>query len=639
MNASEWSSFNGDLAAKKFSPLDEVTPGNVHRLEKAWEHHSGDVSDGKGALPKTVWSATPLFVDDTLYLGTPLYRILALEPDTGKLKWSYDTRSRLEALTQPALKNRGVAYWASAAALAGSRAFGERRVYIGTMDATIHAVDARTGTRCTDFGEDGVLDVNRWNAPDAPWPLSVLQAPTVWRDTLLFGWAGKDWESTVEPPGSVFAVDARTGALKWTFQPIPSEERGSTGTANVWASLSLDEARGIVYVPVSSPSPNFYGGERREALPLATSVTALDAESGTVIWSRQLVHHDLWDYDTNAPPTLIDLERDGRTVPALVQTSKQGFLYVLDRTTGEALFPIEERAVPASTVPGEVAAPTQPFVDMPPPTNAARWPGLFWLADLVSCGACRRRAARSREEGRFTPPSLEGTLVYPPTSGGMQWGGGAVDPASGHYYINSSNIVQLYRLIPREEYERVATGSGDEQGYYPQSGSPYGIHLTNFLNWLGMPCWKPPYGELSAYDLNAGTLLWRRPFGRVRRFGLDMPRAWGSPTIGGPALTAAGVLFIGASMDARVREIEAATGEELWSARVAAPAVATPAVYRYRGRQYIVFVAGGNPILTPAVSDQVVAFALPEREARASGLEIETDDDEDPADSRGGALA
>lgn len=632
MQPGDWYTFNADLAATRYARANEVTPANAAALEKVWEYRSGDVSEGKGDVPKTVWSATPLFVNDTLYLGTPFYRILALEPDTGRLKWSHDTHSRLEPLTQSALKNRGVAYWESttdAGARTGTdspvrprpsddgtpvgQRRAERRVYIGTMDAKVHAVDADTGDPCADFGENGILDVNRWNAADAPWPLSVLQPPTVYRDTLFIGWAGKDWEATVEPPGSVFAVDARSGVLKWTFEPIPPEARGSTGTANVWASMSVDAERGLVYLPVSSPSPNFFGGARQEALPYVTSLTALDADSGEVVWSRQLVHHDLWDYDTNAPPTLVDLERDGRTVPALVQTSKQGFLYVLDRTTGEPVFPIEERAVPASDVPGEVASPTQPFVDVPEPTNAARWPGLYWLADLIACGGCRRRAARTREEGRFTPPSTggEGTLVYPPTSGGMQWGGGALDPATGRYYVNSSNIVQLYRLIPREEYERVASGSGEEQGYYPQSGSPYGFRLTNFLNWLGMPCWKPPYGELSAYDLNDGRLLWRRPFGRVRRYGLDMPKSWGSPTIGGPVVTAGGVLFIGASIDARVRAIDPLSGAELWSARVAAPAVAIPSVYTYRGRQYVVFVAGGNPILTPAVSDQVVAFALP----------------------------
>lgn len=374
----------------------------------------------------------------------------------------------------------------------------------------------------------------------------------------------------------MFAIDAPSGALKWTFEAIPPEYRDSTGTANVWASMSVDVERGLLYVPVSSPSPNFYGAARTEALPLATSVTALHCD------------------------------------PALVQTSKQGFVYALDRTTGEPVFPIEERPVPVSDVPGEVTSPTQPFADVPPPTNAARWPGVYRLADLVGCGQCTRRAKRLREEGRFTPPSVgAGTLVYPPTSGGVQWGGGALDPDTGRWYVNHSSLVQIYELVSRAEYERVATGSGDEQGYYPQTGAPYGMRLTNFLNWLGMPCWKLPCGELSAYDLNTDERLWKRPFGRVRKFGLDMPRAWGSPTIGGPVLTAGGLLFIGASIDAKVRALDPATGDVLWSDRLDAPVVAIPCTYEHGGRQYVVFVAGGNPILDAHVGDQVVAYALP----------------------------
>ena len=611
MRDGDWYTFNGDLAATKFSRAANITPDNVGCLRRAWEYHSGDVSDGGGSTPKTVWSATPLYVNDTLYLGTPFYRILALEPDTGRLRWAYDTRARLEALTQPSLKNRGVAYWESSTPRPDGVA--GKRVYIGTMDAKLHAVDADTGAPCADFGHRGVLDVNAWNDAPEAWPLSLLQPPTVHRDTLFLGWAGKDWNAESEPSGSVFAIDAVTGALKWTFEAIPIERRTSTGTANVWASMSVDAERGLLYVPISAPSPNFYGGARTEALPLTTSLTALDVDTGDVVWSRQLVHHDVWDYDTNAPPTLVDLKRDGRTVPALVQSSKQGFVYVLDRTTGEPVFPIEERAVPASDVPGETVSPTQPFVDVPPPTNAARWPGVYWLADLVGCGQCTRRARRLREEGRFTPPSLgPGTLVYPPTGGGMQWGGGAADPDTGRWYVNHSSLVQVYELVPRAEYDRVATGGGDEQGYYPQTGAPYGVRLTNFLNWLGMPCWRPPYGEMSAYDLNTGRRLWKRPFGRVRKWGVDMPRSWGSPTIGGPVLTAGGVLFIGASIDARARAIDPATGEVLWSARLEAPVVATPCTYEHGNRQYVVFVAGGNPIMDPHVGDQVVAFALPE---------------------------
>lgn len=604
-----WDTFNGDLAARKYAPAAQITPDNVDRLEVAWELNTGDVSDGSGDLPETVWSATPLFVNDTVYLGTPFYRILALEPDTGKIKWAYDSQSRLEALTQPGLKNRGVAYWQAEDPSAGTPC--QRRVYIGTMDATLHAVDADNGKRCADFGADGVLDVNRWNTTNDRWPLSILQPPTVYGDTLFIGWAGKDWESATAPPGTVFAVDARTGDLKWTFQAIPDALRARTGTANVWASMSVDAERGILYLPISSPSPNYFGGNRLEDIPLATSVTALDTDTGEVLWSRQLVHHDIWDYDTNAAPTLIDLQKDGETLPALIQTTKQGFLFVLNRVTGEPVFRVEERAVPASDIPEERAAPTQPFVAVPPPTNDDDWPGVYWLADWTSLGYCSRRAEALRYEGRFTPPSLQGTLVYPPTSGGMQWGGGALDPQRNVFYVNSSSIVQIFQLIPRAQYEKEASGSGAELGYYPQEGSPYGFRLSNFVNPLGMPCWKPPYGSLSAYDMTTGERLWKRPFGMVQKWGFYMPESWGSPTIGAPVMTGGGVLFIGASMDARVRAIDPADGQELWRAQVQAPAVATPAVYTYRGREYVVFVAGGNPILKPQVGDHVVAYALP----------------------------
>ncbi|MEQ9608061.1 MAG: PQQ-binding-like beta-propeller repeat protein, partial [Kiloniellaceae bacterium] len=468
----DWSTFNGDLAAQKYTTADQVTPQNVGELEKVWETHTGDVSDGSGDTPASVWSATPLFVNDTLYLGTPFYRIFALEPDTGAVKWTYDSKSSLEALTQPALKNRGVAYWQAETPAAGEPC--QKRVYLGTMDAKLHAVDADSGAPCADFGEDGVLNVNQWNMPEAEWPLSLLQPPTVYGDTLFIGWAGKDWAASATPPGMVFAVDARSGALKWSFNPLPEDYPGITGTANVWASMSVDAERGILYLPVSSPSPNFYGGNRKAPIPLATSVTALDTETGAVIWSRQLVHHDIWDYDTPAPPTLVDIRKDGRTIPALVQTSKQGFLYVLDRTTGEPVYPIEERAVPASDVEGEEAAARQPWVDTPPPVvDVGDWPGVFWLADWTSLGYCSETAEALRYEGLFTPPSQEGTLTYPATVGGAQWGGGAVDPRSNTFIVNSSSVVQIYRLIAREQYEKEATGGGNEQGYSPQAGAPY----------------------------------------------------------------------------------------------------------------------------------------------------------------------
>jgi quinoprotein glucose dehydrogenase len=615
-----WPTFNGNLQAQKYSPLTAITPENVGSLERAWTLHTGDVwpnpnprPDGPPTgpdTPPTVWSATPLFVNDTLYLGTPFYRIFAVEPDTGKVKWTYDTHAVLEALTQPDLKNRGVAYWQAEAPVAGQPC--ERRVYIGTMDAKLHAVDADTGTPCADFGEGGVLDINAFNTQNARWPLSLLQPPTVFEDTLFLGWAGKDWAEAVDSPGSVFALDARTGAVRWTFETLPPQVRGQTGTANVWASMSVDPERRLLYIPVSSPSPNFYGGGYPNDLPVVTSVTALNADTGAMVWSRQLVHHDIWDLDTNSAPTLVDLEKDGRTIPALVQTSKQGMLYVLNRETGEPIYPIEERPVPASDIPGEHAWPTQPYVARPEPVTADHWPGVSRLADLVGFGYCSRTAGKLRDLGRFTPPSLEGSIVYPPTTGGIEWGGGAVDPASGTFVVNYSSVVQIYRLVPRAEYREEASVGRRTGGFFPQTGAPYGMELTTFLNPIGMPCWKPPYGSITAYDLKTGDRLWDAPFGQVQKWGFYMPESWGSVTIGGPVITASGLVFIGASMDSRVRALDLKTGEELWKAVVGAPAVALPAVYEYKGKEHVVFVAGGNSILSPKVSDEVAAFALPD---------------------------
>ncbi|WAP67900.1 outer membrane protein assembly factor BamB family protein [Jiella pelagia] len=604
-----WATFNGDLKAQKYSPADQITPENVEDLEKVWEYHTGDVSDGSGDIPTTVWSATPLFVNDTLYVGTPFYRIIALEPDTGKEKWSFDPDARLEALTQPAMKNRGVAYWQAEDPQEGEAC--QKIVYIGTMDAKLYGVDADSGQPCENFGQNGMVDVNQWNTVNDKWPLSLLQAPTIYHDTIFLGWAGKDWTDSEAPPGTVFALDAKSGELKWMFHALPEDVISRTGTANVWASMSLDPERGLLYIPISSPSPNYYGGERKEELPLATSVTALDTDTGEVVWSRQLIHHDIWDYDTVAPPTLVDIQKDGQTVPALVQTSKQGFIYVLNRETGEPIYPIEERPVPASDVPGEEAAPTQPFVDTPAPVVGEDWPGISPLADAVSFGECSRRAEGYRWEGRFTPPSLQGTIAYPPTTGGSQWGGGAVDPATGIYVVNSNSVVQIYTLIPRDEFEQKSQ-DGETSGYYAQGDVAYGFKLETFLNWAGMPCWNGPYGTIAAYDLKTGERLWNEPFGQVQKYGFYMPESWGSVTIGGPVITKSGLIFIGASMDSRVRALDLKTGKVLWKGLVDAPAVSLPAVYTYKGRQYVTFVVGGNTILLPKVSDQVVTFALPE---------------------------
>lgn len=604
----EWTTFNGNLMAQKYSPTTSFTPESIDELEQAWSIQTGDVSDGSGELPQTVWSATPIYANEMLYLGTPFYRILALDPGTGQQLWSYNPETVLETLTQPALKNRGVAYWEG-----DTEGTCQKRVYIGTMDAHLHAVDADTGELCADFAEGGVLDVNQWNTVNAKFPFSLLQPPTVVGDTLLVGWAGNDWAYSVAPPGNLLAIDARSGALKWELSFIPDDLIPVTGTANIWTSMAADPERGIVYVPVSSPSPNYWGGARTKPIPLATSVTAVDIETGEVIWSQQLIRHDIWDYDTPSAPTLIDIEKDGVVIPALVQSTKQGFLFVLNRETGEPVYPIEDRPVPASDALGEVASPTQPFSPGLIPTNdPENMPEVSALADAISFGQCSDERARFRYEGVFTPPSEQGTFLFPGTAGANNWGGGAVDPVNDIFYINSSRIVQVLQLIPREEYEKTAGDSGAEIGYYPQEGAPYGVQLTNWTIWANLPCWAPPYGTFSAYDLRTGERLYEVPFGMTQQWGFYGPESWGSPTLGGPVVTAGGVIFIGASMDARVRALDARTGKEIWSDQVEAPSVAIPAVYTHKGRDYVVFVAGGNPILKPQVGDQVVAYTLSE---------------------------
>jgi quinoprotein glucose dehydrogenase len=605
LNYSTFDSFSGNQEAQKYSVADQITPANVKNLKKAWEIHTGDVDSGPRS---TTWGATPLFVNNTVYVGTPKFRIFAVEPDTGKTKWVYDAKSDMTTENQ-GFKNRGVAYWAAATPAQGRC---QKIVYLGTMSGELHAVDANDGKRCNGFGKNGVVDVNQWSTVNHKFKLGLPQPPAVYKDTLILGWAGLDWVYKTENPGTVFGIDARTGALKWQFDIIPKHLQGQTGTANVWAAMSVDTKTGLVFVPTSSPSPNYYGGDRKEEMPYATATVALNAETGQVVWSRQLIHHDIWDLDINSAPTLVDIKKNGQVIPALVQATKQGFLFVLNRNTGEPVYPIEERPYPASDVPGEVAAKTQPHVPFPEPTVGETTPPVSKLADLASFGECSRWKARLRDEGRFTPPSIKGSITYPATVGGVEWGGGALDPTTNTYVVNSDSVVQIYTLIPRGEADKILQGKlRAAGGISAQQGSAYAFKLENFLNMWGMPCWEPPYGTLSSYDLNTGKLNWKKPFGQVQKWGFYMPESWGSVTIGAPVITKTGLVFIGASMDSRVRAIDLKTGDVLWKHIVHAPAVAQPVTYMYKGKQYVVFAAGGNGILTPRLSDQLVAFALP----------------------------
>ena len=601
-----WDAFGGNQQAQKYSTATQITPDNVKSLQQAWSIHTGDLSRSG---VEASWEATPLFVNNTVYVSTPHFRIFAVAPDTGKTKWVYAAGGAAGKPENQGLHTRGVAYWAAATPQLGQPC--QKMVYIGTMDGELHGVDADTGKLCKGFGENGVLNVDKWNTINHKWPIGLIQPPAVYKDTLILGWAGFDWFYKTENPGTVYGIDARTGALKWTFDPIPKDMQNQTGTANVWAGISVDPHTGLAFLPVSSPSPNYYGGDRLKEMPLVDATVAVNAETGVVKWSRQLVHHDLWDMDINSAPTLVDIRKNGQTIPALVQANKMGLMVILNRNTGEPIYPIVEKPYPGSDVKGEVASKTQPFVPYPEPLIGETTPPVSTLADIVSFGECSRWKARIRDEGRYTPPSLRGSISWPATVGGVEWGGGAVDPTNGTYVVNTSQVPQIYTLVPRAEADKILQGKlVGPNNLGALRGSPFATRWTNFLNIWGMPCWAPPYGTLSSYDLNSGKLNWRKPFGQIQKDGIYMPESWGSVTIGPPVITRSGLVFIGASMDSRVRAIDLKTGNVLWKRIVDAPVIAQPTVYVYKGKEYVVFVTGGG-LFTRRFSDQLVAFALP----------------------------
>jgi quinoprotein glucose dehydrogenase len=412
------------------------------------------------------------------------------------------------------------------------------------------------------------------------------------------------------PRGIVRGYHARSGALLWSWDPIEGVK--NSGAANAWSILSADPERGLVFVPTSSPSPDYFGGERPGDDRWANSVVALRAATGEVAWAFQTVHHDLWDYDVPAQPTLVTLARDGQDIPALLQTTKTGNLFVLHRETGEPLFPVEERPVPRSDVPGETSWPTQPFPTRPPPLVPQRLAADdAWGLTPWDRARCREQIASLRNEGIFTPPSLQGSIVVPAISGGSNWGGLAVDPGRGVAFANTTRLAFFVRLVRRADYVDEDT---DRVERAAQSGAPYGMERGPLLSPLGLPCNPPPWGALAAIDLGRGEILWEVPLGTVPDdFPVPLPIHLGLPNLGGPLATAGRLVFVAAAMDDYLRAFDAETGEELFAGELPAGGQATPMTYRVRanGRQYVVIAAGGHGRLGTRRGDSVVAFALP----------------------------
>ncbi|MBL0938948.1 MAG: pyrroloquinoline quinone-dependent dehydrogenase [Gemmatimonadaceae bacterium] len=620
----EWPVYGGDAAGQRYSPLTQINRTTVAGLTLAWTYRTGEAETKveRGSPPSL--EVTPLMVDGSVYVSTPLGRVMALDPATGRERWRFDAKVPVNA-GYGDFTNRGVAYWRDSRANASTNC--ARRVLAVSIDARLFALDAGTGALCRDFGANGELDLRR-GLRLPPFEFQAYQQtspPAVIGDVMVIGSSIAD-NSRINPAsGEVRAFDVRTGKQLWQFDPIPQDPRDpqyaswggrerTTGGANAWSVIVGDAALGLVYVPTSSPAPDYVGTMRPGDNRYANSVVALRIRDGSVAWHFQTVHHDLWDYDNASPPALTTVRVNGADVPAVVQATKTGQLFVLDRRTGVPLAPVEERRVPASDIPGEHASPTQPFssIRVSPHTFVL---DSVWGATEADRVACREMIAPLRNEGIFTPPSLQGTLAVPSNIGGAHWGGVAIDVASRTAYVPVNRVLAMVQLIPDSLFDaqaaRTMSSRTDDQ-FTRMRGTGYVMRRRILLGPSGLPCSPPPFGSLVAVSLDDGHIRWDVPLGTVQRDDaktLTSPASFGSPNLGGPLATAGGLVFMGGSIDRSLRAFDSSSGAVLWRGALPAGGKATPMTYEHEGRQYVLIAAGGGGAW--GAGDAIMAFALP----------------------------
>jgi quinoprotein glucose dehydrogenase len=614
----------------RYVPATIITRDTVARLEQAWTYHTGEADARFSTRKPTAFETTPVVVDGTMYINTPLGRVIALDAASGRQQWVFDPEIRRD-IAYGDFASRGVATWIDSAAAPAAPC--RLRIFVTTAQSQLFALDARDGRPCRDFADGGPVDLidGLRIPPFEPAGYSMTSPPIVVNGVVITGSSIGDNSRPAPASGEVRGFDARTGRLKWSWDPIPQDpadpaytdwqgELGhKSGAANAWTGLAADAERDLVLVPTGSAAPDYYGVLRLGDNRYANSIVALRASTGRVVWAFQTVHHDLWDYDNASPPALATITRDGARVPVVVQANKTGMLYVLDRETGRPIFPIEERRVPASAIPGEQASPTQPFTTVIAPLSPHRFTvDDVWGITDADRAACRAAIAPLRNEGIFTPPDVKGTLVMPSSIGGAHWGGVAVDPTREVVIVPVNRIAGMVQLIPREGFDLAAVRAkedrlGDDYEYNMMRGTPYVMRRRMLLAPSRLPCTPPPFGTLVAVDLTTGARKWEVPLGSfippsVRDTVREEHPEWGSPNLGGAIVTGGGLVFIGATLDRRLHAYDVDTGRELWHANLPASAKATPASYEAAGEQFVVVALGGGGAWESG--DSIIAFHL-----------------------------